>query len=108
MVSNANVCVLNIHHPRVWVEGGFGDSGLEKKRRKKGSTYTQSFPLLPFFFKTRLSCHLCECFIPGTLIFILPQYPVISSVIVLSHSSVWIRQGPCLSGVYILWWKIYI
>lgn len=97
MVSNANVCVLNIYHPRVWVEGGFGDSGLGKKKKKKGQhIHTILFSLAHFFFKTRLSCHLYECFIPGTLIFILPQYPVISSVIALSHSSVWIRQGPCL------------
>ena len=35
MVSDVNVCVLCIYYPRVWEEGGFGDSGMEKKRQNK-------------------------------------------------------------------------
>lgn len=93
--------------PRVWVKGRFVDLGFEKKQQDRAVHTRNAFLSCLLFLSDSLHCHLCQGSISGIPIFIFTKYPVISFVILLSHSTIWIRQGPWLHGVLHFWVKQY-
>ena len=83
MVSDVNVYVLHIYYPRVWEEGGFGDSGMEKKKKRQNRVECAHNPFLShLLFSLRLSSHLCEGFTPG------PRFYLFISLLLILYWSI--------------------